>query len=159
MLRIDPDGSQMHSNTTAIIRFIPEVFLHKSGSRSVAPPHIEKDCRFVAFPASLGMTQYAFHTGASCQYQVVAVISYLGAPDEDRSRHIPFLMVFGQGIRFDVVTFKLSRNRPYDKRTSGNRGFHSNYRHPALSGRQLNKYFSKQFVNQILFLSSSINRQ
>jgi uncharacterized UBP type Zn finger protein len=66
--------------------------------------HLEKDCRRIAFPLQLDMAPYALERPNRCQYQLGAVISHLGLPEESAGHYITFLMVFGQWIRFDDLS-------------------------------------------------------
>jgi hypothetical protein len=63
--------------------------------------HIEKDCRPIAFPLILDMTQYAFDPSIHYLYQLAAVISHIGDPQEDTGHYITFLYIFGKWIRFN----------------------------------------------------------
>jgi hypothetical protein len=63
--------------------------------------NIEKDCRPVAFPLSLGIIQCTFPTGTSYQDHLISVISHPKPPNEGPGDCITFLRALGPWIRFD----------------------------------------------------------
>jgi hypothetical protein len=65
---------------------------HDVGNRD----HIEKDCRTIAFPIILDMTQYAFGPPAPAHYQLVSVTANLGDPRDYQDHYIRSLRAFGR---------------------------------------------------------------
>jgi hypothetical protein len=93
--------SQCLQKRQQFICSFPWFFFIRPGGEVWNRDHIQKDCRLIAFPVSVGMIQCAFHPGTSYQYQIVAVISHLGLPDQGLGHYIAVLNLFGQWIRFD----------------------------------------------------------
>jgi ubiquitin C-terminal hydrolase len=60
-----------------------------------------KDCRHIAVPVMFNMTPYAVQTENRYPYQLGAVISHLGNPENDQGHYMRFLRIFSQWIRFN----------------------------------------------------------
>jgi hypothetical protein len=98
---IIPFDSQSTETQQHLISFFSKFLFILFGRDVWNRDHIENDCRSIAFPVILDMTQYAFHLPAPSHYQLVSVIARLGDPRDYQGHYINFLRVFGQWVRFD----------------------------------------------------------
>jgi hypothetical protein len=80
--------------------------------------HIEKDCRSIAAPVMLDMTPSGFQQGTRYQYQLAAVISHLGVPEEWLCRFITFVNILVSNFDLMTLMSKLLMNWQHSKTTS-----------------------------------------
>jgi hypothetical protein len=92
---IIPLNSQSIETQQHFITLFPRFLFRHVGCDAGNHDHIEKDCRAIAFPVILDMTQNTFGPRAHSHYQFVSVIAHLGDPQDYQCHYITFLKVFG----------------------------------------------------------------
>jgi hypothetical protein len=112
-----------------------------------------KDCSRATFPVMLDMAPYAFLTKKCCPYISAAGISHPAIPRTIKLMTWRSSKYSADGFDWMTLGSRLLRSRQHSKATSRKQRDPPSCHYPALRGTQLNKWFRKQLLNQIPFLS------
>jgi hypothetical protein len=150
IIQLDAESPQTQQNFS---RSFPMFFLSLDRCARTNN-HMVKDCNRVIFPVVLDMIPCTFQTENRYPYQLTAVICHLAIPGMIRASTRRFSGYSADGFNLISLRSRLARNRQHYRKFSQKQRDPINCYYPALYGRQLPKWFNKQFLNQMPSLSS-----
>jgi hypothetical protein len=100
ILKLDAEPPQTQQ---IFIRSFPRFFFLSLGRYVWGNDRMAKDYRRVAFPVMLDMTSCAVQTKNRYPYQLAAIISHLGNPENDQDHYLTFLRIFDRWIQFNDI--------------------------------------------------------